>query len=232
MPDVLVGKRDGSSHTVVFDLGGVLLTGGLLTADGEARALGRLERHLQVPRDAAAATWAALQAPCETGSVPEWTLWERFAAGNPTATASKVWRELVLMVHPIPEGVAVLRRCHALGWRTALATNHFPSWLEEWRRRYSWIGYLDPIVSSTVVGVRKPDPLFFVHLRERVDAQGGWFVDDRFENVVAAWNAGLRPVWARGPGDWQVFASDPADGTGGLSIGPLSFPKLAARELR
>jgi len=197
----------GGGASVAFDLGGVLLTGGVLTAGGEASTFRMLAARFGLEEVPTRRLWHDLLAPSEVGRIPESHVWSSLAAQVPGLDPMAIRASMIDMVMPCTAGVAALREFHRLGWHTALATNHLMSWVDEWRSRFPWFALLDEVVVSSDIGCRKPDPCFFDHLRARLADSSPWFIDDRLENIVYARQSGFRVVWARTDSDWTV---DPA----------------------
>ncbi len=194
----------GGDRAIAFDLGGVLLSGGVLTAGGEEEAFAELGRHFGIPPREAARVWRALLVPSELGTIPESDVWSALASRATTGGPAELRAAVLGMAVPMAGGVEVLEHVKAMGWRTALATNHLGSWIDEWRERFSWFALFDTVVYSAGVGVRKPDPHFYDLLLSEVGQPHPWFVDDREENVAAARLAGFRVVWVDPAGNWEV----------------------------
>jgi HAD superfamily hydrolase (TIGR01509 family) len=74
-----------------------------------------------------------------------------------------------------------------------VTASNYPVWIEELAEDHLE-GRFERVLASHHLGVRKPDPAFFVALLERVDARPAEavFVDDREVNVAAAEAAGIR----------------------------------------
>ncbi len=225
--------RIAPDRAIAFDLGGVLLRGGVLEAGTEAAAFATLEARFGVPAGEAERIWVTSLAPSETGELPEADVWAAIAAlapgsgpadgrpdgSQPDTLADDIRTAVLDMAVPDDAAVAALARLKAAGVRTALASNHLASWIDEWRRRFPWFAALDAVVCSEAVGVRKPDPRFFRLLRSvmgdpNVDP---WFVDDRGPSVEAARAGGFVGVWAAPDGRWHLPAAR-LDGMHGLPI--------------
>ncbi len=73
-----------------------------------------------------------------------------------------------------------------------VTASNYPVWIEELARG-PLAGHLDRVLASHHLGIRKPDPGFYVALLERLDQPAGAvaFVDDREENVAAALAVGM-----------------------------------------
>ena len=198
--------RGGGEPAVAFDLGGVLLEGGVLSLTGEAQAFTRLEEEFGIPFEAGLKIWRDLQDQSERGVMPASKVFQALSTAGTVPDPAGVEQALLDMVRPIPSAVSVLQDLHERGWRTALATNHLRTWVHEWQARFSWFECLDVIVVSAEIGERKPSPKFFARLEERISATGSWFIDDRPENLEAAEKSGFRAVWVSGDGQWHVRA--------------------------
>jgi HAD superfamily hydrolase (TIGR01509 family) len=72
--------------------------------------------------------------------------------------------------------------------------SNYPVWIEELRLLFALDGCTDGVWASHHLGVRKPDPEFFVRLLDKVGHQPGecLFVDDRDDNCAGAEAVGLR----------------------------------------
>lgn len=195
----------GGEPAVAFDLGGVLLEGGVLTLAGEAAAFEALDERFGIPAETGRRIWVELRDPSERGRLPEPDVFETLAAASAQGCEPvAVRRALMDMVRPVPDAVTVLADLHRRGWRTALATNHLRSWIEEWRARFSWFRFFSVAVVSAEVGTRKPEAQFYAHLRAEMAVTGSWFIDDRLQNLAAAQEAGFRAVWVAPDGLWHL----------------------------
>ncbi|WAS89605.1 HAD family hydrolase [Nannocystis punicea] len=90
--------------------------------------------------------------------------------------------------------LALVSRLRARGHRIALATNFARAWLAVIRERLGGSGLVDHWLCSAELGVAKPDPGFWAHLRALAPAVV--VVDDQTANIAAARAAGLTAVWA------------------------------------
>lgn len=90
--------------------------------------------------------------------------------------------------------LALVSRLRARGHRIALATNFARAWLTEIRVRIGDPGLVDHWLCSGELGVAKPDPRFWAHLRDLAPVVV--VVDDQRDNIDAARAAGLTGVWA------------------------------------
>jgi hypothetical protein len=75
--------RIAPDRAIAFDLGGVLLRGGVLEAGTEAAAFATLEARFGVPAGEAERIWVTSLAPSETGELPEADVWAAIAALAP-----------------------------------------------------------------------------------------------------------------------------------------------------
>lgn len=194
----------GRSSAAAFDLGGVLLTGGVLTAAGESAAFALLENRFGIPAGDAHDLWHELLVPSELGELPESDVWLALSRLSHGAEPDALRAAVLEMASPVEDSVAALTMLHERNWRTALATNHLASWVEAWRNRFDWFDELDVIIFSADLGLRKPDGRFFAEVRAQLQAASPWFIDDRTENVRAAQLAGFSGVWVAEDGAWVV----------------------------
>ena len=182
-------------RAVAFDLGGVLIDGGVMSSTGENGAFLMLEERFGIPHAVGAQIWHDLLDVSERGDMSEAAVFEALAAAGDTCDPSAVRQALLDMAYPVSSTVSVLEYLHERGWRTAAASNHLMEWAAEWENRFSWFKLLDTVVISSDIGVRKPSSEFFAELSRRMGVTGAWFVDDRMENVQGAERSGFRGVW-------------------------------------
>lgn len=98
--------------------------------------------------------------------------------------------------------LAVIAGLRARGHRIALATNFARAWLPLVRERLPDPAMIDVWLCSGELGVAKPDPRFWAHLRAL--AAPVLVVDDQRANVEAARLAGLAGLWALPGADLQA----------------------------
>jgi HAD superfamily hydrolase (TIGR01509 family) len=177
---------------VVFDIGGVLIN------DVRSNRVFRdLDRVLGLPPRTVVAHWGRWRPRLFTGAATDEAYFDDLAAlAGGRVPASAIRARVLAGWHPHEEAVRALERLARAGVPVAAATNHYRPWLAELEQRMPWLGLLDPIVCSSDVGVRKPDPRFFALLAERfphVPART-LYLDDQRRNVEAAGRAGYRAV--------------------------------------
>jgi HAD superfamily hydrolase (TIGR01509 family) len=189
-------------RAVAFDIGGVLLDGGLMSSAGEDAAFLALEERFGIPRAVGAQIWCDLLDASERGEIAEAVVFETLAAAGDDCDPNLIRQTLLDMPRPVSNTVAILETLHERGWRTAAASNHLMGWAAEWRNRFSWFDLLDTVVISSDIGARKPSDEFFAELSRRMGVTGAWFVDDRLENVQGAERSGFRGIWVAPDGMW------------------------------
>lgn len=81
-------------------------------------------------------------------------------------------------------------------YRTGLLSNAWDNLREIIESRWKISDAFDEIIISSEVGVAKPDPRIYHMTLNRLEVapQEAVFVDDFFENVEAAWSAGLNGI--------------------------------------
>ncbi|MFJ1748731.1 HAD family hydrolase [Streptomyces sp. NPDC088116] len=92
--------------------------------------------------------------------------------------------------------VCFLRSLRRFGYRTALLTNNVAEWGPRWRAQLPVDELFDLVVDSSQEGVRKPDPLIYRRLLDRLPASPRecLFLDDLEENCAAASGLGMLAV--------------------------------------
>ncbi len=92
-----------------------------------------------------------------------------------------------------PEMLALLEDLADAGVFVLLATNNFVSAHDVLARRYLETGLVNGIANSALMGVRKPDPVFFEFCLEAagVEPAAALFLDDQQANVDAAEGLGI-----------------------------------------
>lgn len=95
----------------------------------------------------------------------------------------------------IPEMLAALARVHAR-WRTGLLTNNLAPMDRTVGAAAALVPHFDAVVESAVVGVRKPDPAFYLLACEQlgVDPAECVFLDDLGVNCKAARALGMHTI--------------------------------------
>lgn len=180
----------------VFDLGGVILAGGVeaVRAFGGRHGLGpdawTALRHVLFSNDG---PWATLERGestfddfllhmCEEISRAGVRISPEDARnfmgdGDATTSASRVR----------PEIVAAIERIHA-SMPTALLTNNVAEWRPVWRSSIDVDGLFDVVVDSSEVGTRKPEEKIYQITRERLGLRHEelFFLDDQGPNLKVA----------------------------------------------
>jgi HAD superfamily hydrolase (TIGR01509 family) len=177
---------------LLIDVGGVLVR---TVPDGHHHALAR-HTGLTVAEVADRIARAGLATAFDTGRLggQGFTVAVSRALDDrlpPTAVAA-AWRRLI--DEPYSAMVAAVAPLARAG-RVVLASNTDPLHWTVVRRRLQRAGLTAPAALSFRIGLAKPDPAFFRHLRAQyVRGRDAVFVDDRPDNVAAAEATGL-PGW-------------------------------------
>ena len=107
-------------------------------------------------------------------------------------------RALALSLKPYPATRRVLEELRERGYRIALISNaSSQEAVEETLRRLGLIDYFDAIVTSRLVGVRKPDPRIFAYTLTLLQSKPSEAVhvgDRAYEDVLGAKLAGLYAI--------------------------------------
>jgi FMN hydrolase / 5-amino-6-(5-phospho-D-ribitylamino)uracil phosphatase len=80
------------------------------------------------------------------------------------------------------------------GTTARFVASNYPFWIEELRARFRLDDHFDGIWASHHLGVRKPEPVFYARLADRIGVEPSecLFVDDREANCEGAKLAGFR----------------------------------------
>jgi putative hydrolase of the HAD superfamily len=100
-----------------------------------------------------------------------------------------------------PAMLEAVRRCHA-HFKTGLLTNNFITPLTT-ARHEDVLDLFDVVIQSAVVGVRKPDPRFYLlACRElKIEPAAAVFLDDLGVNLKPARQLGMRTIKVVDPDD-------------------------------
>jgi len=184
---------------VLFDFGGVL-------ADGPFDAFARYEKEHGLPdgfvrrlnaTDHHTNAWARL----ERGEIGLDVFYEEFEEEARRAGGSVDARALIACLggELRPAMLQAVRRCRE-HFRTGLLTNNFVQ-VEGEGALGGVLELFDTIVESAVVGVRKPDPRFYLIACERLGVEPGRsvFLDDLGINLKPARELGMRTIKVTDP---------------------------------
>ncbi len=102
-------------------------------------------------------------------------------------------------LHPNPPMIELMRELKGRGLRMALLTNNVREWEPLWRSMVPIDDLFEVVVDSAFVGCRKPDPVIYEILLERIGLGGDQclFVDDVEVNCEAARKLGMTAVHFR-----------------------------------
>ena len=159
---------------------------------------------------------AGLGVTIERGEEHE-ELWRHLGIERPT----RWWQALPYELSDLyPDAIPCLEAVRALGLRVGIVGNQTAA-LERWAREAALPA--DVISSSAALGVRKPDPAFFVRIVELAGCAPSElaYVGDRADNVVVpAAAAGLVAVHVR-RGPWECLQRTPPEAT--LAVDDLAL---------
>ena len=155
--------------------------------------------------------WAALGVTVARGEEHD-ALWGHLRIERPSGW----WNELPYDLDDLyPDAIACLEGVRALGVRVGIVGNQTAA-LEHWAREAALPA--DVISSSASLGVRKPDPRFFMHVVALAGCEPGEvaYVGDRVDNdVLPAAAAGLVAIHVR-RGPWGRLQRTPAEAALGI----------------
>jgi len=193
--------------TVVFDLGGVLIDWNPRYLyrelfDDEVRMEWFLS-HICTPE------WNAMQDAGRTFDEATRELVERHPEHEDDIRAYYT-RWVDMLAGPIEGSVDVLRDVRSSPYRLYALTNWSAESFPIARNRYSFLDLFDGIVVSGEIGMVKPDPEIFDHLRKVFDVvpHESVFIDDVSANVEAAKDAGYHAIRFENPDQLRADLTD------------------------
>ncbi len=129
---------------------------------------------------------------------------------------------------PAPGAVELLAALKAAGYRVGLLSNTPGGrWVQRWTDSHGFRPYVDVVITSDALGIRKPRPEIFLATLERLGlhdpARGVMVGDTLAHDIVGAQALGLRTVLVTLPED-QGFIMRTADGR----PTPIARPPVAA----
>jgi putative hydrolase of the HAD superfamily len=184
-------------RAVLFDFGGVI-------ADSPFDTFARYERQNGLPEDFVRSLNAAnphdnAWARLERAEIDFDTFCDKFAEEAAAAGGRVDARELFAMLsHGVrPDMVRAVERCHE-GFATALLTNNFVTPMAESTHAHL-LGLFDVVVESAVVGIRKPDPAFYLLACDKlgISPREAVFLDDLGVNLKPARELGMTTIKVR-----------------------------------
>jgi putative hydrolase of the HAD superfamily len=123
----------------------------------------------------------------------------------PDAIAAHWHRHFPSLAVAMDGAVEVLETLQRLGLALGLITN---GGVRAQAQKLDILGlraYFQTVVISEAVGVKKPDAAIFQHALDGLGLRADqvWFVGDHPANdILGAWQVGLRTVWLRGSHPW------------------------------
>jgi putative hydrolase of the HAD superfamily len=194
-----VKQAKGARLRIVFDFAGVLF---------QWQPLDLLKRELPLrATDAASVQRLALDifqayggdwAEFDRGTLGVPELVRRIAArtGLPPQDVQTVVDAVPAELQPVPETVALLQRLHAQGRRLHYLSNMPHPYADHLEREHAFLRCFESGVISARVGLIKPEPAIYRHAAQRFQADPAelLFLDDVFDNVLAARQAGWQAV--------------------------------------
>lgn len=199
---------DREISTVIFDLGGVIITS---TQDEAVRRFAQLGiTPQQLPLDKYAQS--GLMGQMEGGDISAEDFRQGLSAmaGHPITHEQCRWA-ITGYVGDVPRrNLLLMQELRRQGYRLLLLSNTNP-YMMEWALSPDFDGqghplshYLDYCYCSYQIGIMKPNPDIFLHVlrKEHLDPGRAIFVDDSFSNVEAAQGVGLHTLLAVNGDDW------------------------------
>lgn len=198
------GKIDTAAiTTIVFDLGGVVLT------NDSVRKYTELMEHFGVSREGINAAWDRTWPIYRVGGMTERQFWKRFllSAGAPKAGSGDV--EYAMRIYrrhqrPLGSMLALLKRLSS-DYRLAALADIGKEWIGFKSRKYGLEKIFEVIISSANSGVAKPDPRIYRLLLRALKAKPKecLFIDDKEKNLHPAEKLGMSVLLFTGQEDLE-----------------------------
>ena len=185
---------------VIFDLGGVVIASPMQTFAAHERAQG-LEHNFinrMIVRNGADSAWGCL----ERGEMAmDGEFFDRFdaelrAAGAPALNSRQIFADVAAAAGVNDNMVAAIRLLREAGYALAALTNNWVNGNSKADVAHSLKSLFDVFVESAVEGVRKPDPLIYQIVCERLQVEPGAaiFLDDIGQNLKSAKALGMTTI--------------------------------------
>lgn len=109
--------------------------------------------------------------------------------------------------HTLPEGVAVLEKCAAMGKKLYVLSNYNNHAFETMRQKHDFWKHVSGFLISADVGLLKPDLAIYERLISDffLTPSRTVFIDDSVVNIEAALHCGIQGICYRRPGQLQEF---------------------------
>lgn len=145
----------------------------------------------------------------EITGAPDLARWRRLRVG--AIDEAEFWDDAAAAAYRAclalrADRLAMLERLRARGHRLVLASNFARAWIPVVRARIPDPDLFARWCVSGELGVAKPDPRFWAHLRAA--GPDPVLIDDQPENLASARAAGLRAVWALPGADLEARLLD------------------------
>jgi len=176
--------KNGKIDTIIFDLGGVLVT------EGHRRTM--YQKHGLDFGDREYAAWQKYK-------VGEWTERQYFESAAKGTDLEGKEDELAMQFRelhgkaPAADAIEFLPKLKDLGYQMAMLSNHSTEWARLIVENLDLEQYFDPILISAEIALAKPDPAIYDYTLKAVDREPHQcaFIDDRIVNIEAARAKGI-----------------------------------------
>ncbi len=200
--------------SIIFDLGGVIITLDPPEAIRRFKALGLADAEQQMD----SYTQGGIFGELEEGKISAETFRQELSRQTGREVTYDECRHAWLgYAKEVPQrNLDILRKLRSEGYRLILLSNTNP-YMMSWVRSPDFDGhghsiddYMDAVYCSYQLGVMKPDTEFFhqVLMRERIMASESLFLDDGARNVAVASQMGIRTFCPENGEDWTAEIYD------------------------
>ena len=182
-------------RAVVFDYGIVL------TGPPSAEAWAAMLRITNLSQDRFEPLFWANRHAYDEGKLSGITFWQKFLREAGLPANQQMVEELNrwdvrLWTVQNPVMLAWQQALKQRGLKTAILSNMGDDVYASVEREFAWIHRFDVLVWSYQQGIAKPDPAIYRHTLSELGTQPEetLFIDDKLENVEAAWALGIRAI--------------------------------------
>ena len=175
---------------IVFDLGGVIFTSDGWSYETRERLAKELNINSRILQD----FWFERRDKMITGKMTEDEYLKEFLTKTKMTISLDKMKEFIRSNNIIDNEMLDLLKQLKKNYPVFALTNDVSEWLEYRINKFNLNQYFDLIISSSDVGLAKPDVAMYECLLEKLNLKPEEivFIDNRKENIVAAVNLGIK----------------------------------------
>ncbi len=189
MSPSLESVRQPECTTIFFDVGGVLLDDFI-----DTKVIDLALKYSKEPADLLQLR-REIRPLADAGEISDREFWRALLKAEGVEAAEEDFKVDHLM-HPIEEGMELVRRLKQNGCKLAILSNDSAEMFAKKKELFGFAALFDDMIVSSEHGCIKPHPeIYHIALRRmQVRPQEAVFIDDRSENLLVAEKLGMRTV--------------------------------------